>query len=131
MLNWNEDPITFREQASHTDAWQNQSPGQIEPYYLEEALNNTETIYMLVTNKETVDIHSNIVLPKGLRAYNSWENTYIEYLSGELSPVPVVTNEQIEILNWAKNNLFISFSAIFGFFLFLNILYDIFLRWRN
>lgn len=131
MLNWNEDEITLRNEPLNVENWQIQILPQIERFFHEVNSRNTENTYMLITNKETVDIKSNVILPSWLKAYNSWDNTYITYLSGELSPIPVVTDEQIQILNSAKNNLFISFAAIFGFFLFLNVLSDVFLRWHN
>ena len=132
MTTWNLDPIVFRSEPLGAETWQVQPSSVIEPSSLEVDSSNSWATFLLITDNEVVDIHSNIMLPSWLRAYNTGDNTYIEYLSsGELAPVPVVSESQIQILNDAKNNLFIDFAAIFGFFIFIKFLSDIFLEWRK
>ena len=48
-------------------------------------LENSGQTYLIITDDEVIDLKSNLLLPSGLRAYNSGETTYVEYVNSKLS----------------------------------------------
>ena len=48
-------------------------------------LENSGQTYLIITDDEVVDLKSNLLLPSGLRAYNSGETTYVEHINSKLS----------------------------------------------
>lgn len=123
MLSWNEDPIVFRNEAFPPI----KSENLIEHSSLEDDSSHySGTDYILITDNEVVDVHSNIMLPSWLRAYNSGENTYIEYIEtweNLLTPIPDLDeNQMLNIRSWFSS-LFVGFWLLFLFSSFIFFLF--------
>ena len=78
-------------------------------------LENSGQTYLIITDDEVVDLKSNLLLPSGLRAYNSGETTYVEYVNSELSWTPELTTGQMEIIHWWFSSLLIWWAVLFLF----------------
>lgn len=74
------------------------------------------TGYYIQTDQEIVNIQSNIVLPSWLRAYNeSWGNTYVEYMTWRLTPIPEVSRDQQALIYKSFWSLFVWFGLFMSF----------------
>lgn len=124
MLNWNEDPIVFRNEV---ETWWNQVLSQIEPSYLEDDLTKEDDSFMLITDSEVVDIKSSIMLPSGLRAYNLDWNTYVDFEQTweykYLTAAPELSQKDIKTLYWGFSSLFIGLGVMFLSSMFIIFLF--------
>lgn len=123
MLSWNEDPIVFRDEAFPL-----KSEKLIEHSSLDDdsSLEYSGTDYILITDNEVVDVHSNIMLPSWLRAYNSGENTYIEYIEtweNLLTPIPDLDENQMINIRSGFTSLFVGFWLVLLFSSFIFFLF--------
>lgn len=99
------DPIVYREETAP----------QNEELNSQEELSNQETVsspsaelatlqpeaqtFIVITDNEVVDLKSNLLLPSGLRAYNTGDTTYVEYTNAILTPSPELSEEQMVIVH--------------------------------
>lgn len=124
MLNWNEDPIVFRNEV---ETWWSQVLSQIEPSYLEDDLTKEDDSFMLITDSEVVDIKSSIMLPSGLRAYNLDWNTYVDFEQTweykYLTAAPELSQKDIKTLYWGFSSLFIGLGVMFLSSMFIIFLF--------
>lgn len=142
------DPIIYRESAVET---QPTKETETQPQIQNEVLRVEGTLvdqphwlipfeeiqaanqFFLQSQNEIVTIQSNIVLPEGLRAYNeSWGNTYIEYLTASLAPVPEVSQEQQELIYKGFWSMFTWMSVVLLFSFFVMFLFSLLkFRWTK
>ena len=102
------DPIAFRNQVdSESQELSNQETVFFPSAEELSTLESTGQTYLIITDDEVVDLKSNLLLPSGLRAYNSGENTYVEYKDVSLSSIPVLTQEQMQIVHKGFGSLLI------------------------
>lgn len=107
------DPIVYRESQneSQSEIVKESSSQEIDSSFPSpeelSTLESTGQTYLIITDDEVVDLKSNLLLPSGLRAYNSGENTYVEYKDVSLSSIPVLTQEQMKIVHKGFGSLLI------------------------
>lgn len=124
------DPIAFRNQVdSESQELSNQETVFFPSAEELSTLESTGQTYLIITDDEVVDLKSNLLLPSGLRAYNSGENTYVEYKDVSLSSIPVLTQEQMQIVHKGFGSLLIWFWLLFLFWTMIIFLFRL-LSWR-
>lgn len=100
------DPISFREEVApqneelnSQEELSNQETASFSPSPELTTLEPQNQTFILITDDEIVDLKSNLLLPSGLRAYNTGDTTYVEYKEVQLTPIPELTTGQMEIIH--------------------------------
>lgn len=100
------DPISFREEVApqneelnSQEELSNQETASSSPSPELTTLEPQNQTFILITDDEVVDLKSNLLLPSGLRAYNTGDTTYVEYKEVQLTPTPELTTGQMEIIH--------------------------------
>lgn len=93
------DPIAFRNQVDSESQELSNQETVFSPSAELATLQPENQTFIVITDNEVVDLKSNLLLPSGLRAYNTGDTTYVEYTNATLTLSPDLSENQMVIIH--------------------------------